>query len=60
MRVTARRIHDDTERSSASAATLTGSGARGGSRTGTGSVINPLRRLDAPCEIWLSALLWNS
>ena len=56
VRSTARRIHDDTERSSASAAALTRSSISGGNRTGTGSVMRCLRRRPGPWCTWFSGL----
>lgn len=51
---TARRIHAETERSSASAARLTSSSRSAGNRTGTGVLIGRFRRRAGPWGSWLA------
>lgn len=51
---TARRIHADTDRSSAAALSRTASRVSTGNRTGTGSDIRSRRRTAGPCGTWLS------
>lgn len=51
---TARRIHAETDRSSASARRLTSARSSGGNRTGMGAVRRLVRRRGPPCGSWLA------